>query len=126
MKQLNIKKTAQKAVVLAEIFEGKDKMDTDEIIKTYPNGIHINNIEFITMQGDKGEEQFWAYTFDENPNVFAFSGFVLAKIFNNLLEDCEGDYEELYESFKACGGLSVKLYSDRTKKGQPITKVDIL
>ena len=54
MKQFNIKKMAQKAVVLAEIFEGKDKIDTDTIIRNYPNGIHINNIEFITMNGDNG------------------------------------------------------------------------
>lgn len=126
MKQFNIKKMAQKAVVLAEIFEGKDKIDTDTIIRNHPNGIHINNIEFITMKGDNGEEQFWAYTFDENPNVFAFSGFVLAKIFNELLAVCDGDYEELYESFRANGGLSVRLSTSRTKKGQPITKVDIL
>lgn len=126
MRQLNIKKMAQKAVVLAEIFEGKEKIDTDTIIQNYPNGIHINNIEFITMMGEKGEEQFWAYTFDENPNVFAFSGYVLAKIFNDLLAACDGDYEELYESFRANGGLSVRLSASRTKKNQPITKIDIL
>lgn len=126
MKALNLRKTAQKAVVLAEIFEGKDKIDTADIIKNHPNGIHINNIEFITMTGENGDEQFWAYTFDENPNVFAFSGFVLAKIFNELLAQCEGDYEELYESFRAAGTLNVRLSVGKTKKGQPITKVDIL
>lgn len=126
MKQFNIKKMAQKAVVLAEIFEGKEKIDTDTIIRNYPHGIHINNIEFITMNGDNGEEQFWAYTFDENPGVFAFSGYFLAKIFNELLAFCDGDYEELYESFRANGGLSVRLSTSKTKKGQPITKVDIL
>lgn len=126
MKKFDMTKAAKKSVVLAEIFEGKDKIDTDDIIRKYPNGIHVNDIEFITMQGESGEEQFWAYTFDEEPDKFAFSGFVLAKIFNELLAICEGDYEELYESFRANGGLNIKLSSSKTKKGQPITKVDVL
>lgn len=122
MTNLNTKKIAQKATTLAQIFEGRDKIETEEIIKEYKD-IHIDNFEYVFMDDDK---QFWAYTFTENKGVFAYAGFVLAKIFNAMLEECNGDYEELYASYKNSAMLHVELKEGRTKAGNKVTTVTVL
>lgn len=130
---LNLKKLAQEATTLAEIMEGRDKLDTEDIIAKFPKGISIDEAEYVTIQktvgsGDDAKTQtdeFWAFHFVESPNTFSFGGFILAKIFNSLLTACEGDFTQLKYELSA-NPLKVRLHMGKTKSKQNIALVDIL
>lgn len=121
----NLKDIAKKATTLAEIMNGRDKIDTEEIIDTYEDGITIDNIELCLMVVDGEQVNVWIYTFEEDKKHFAFAGYVLAKIFNQIVEECDGDLEKAYAEVKK-QTLSVRLSTGKTKSKQPITLVEVL
>ena len=120
------KNLAKKAVTLAAIMEGRDKIDTEELIRDYPDGFGIDEIEYVTLQKGDAVDEFWAFHVADT-DYFAFAGLVLGKIFNRFLETFDGDYTALYEDFKTSGGIRVKLASSISKSTKrPVTTVEIL
>lgn len=126
---MDFKKIALDATTMSEIMNGRDKMDTEELIKKYPDGITIDFIDNVNMQQEDGEENVWIFVTEEQPNKFTFAGFVLAKIFNNILAEFEGDYAEMIETYNSAlkeDKLRVKLERAKTKSKREITKVTVL
>lgn len=126
---MDFKKIALDATTMSEIMNGRDKMDTEELIKKYPDGITIDFIDNVNMQQEDGEENVWIFVTEEQPNKFTFAGFVLAKIFNNILAEFEGDYAEMIETYNSAlkeDKLRVKLERAKTKTKREITKVTVL
>lgn len=126
---MDFKKIALDATTMSELMSGRDKMDTEELIKKYPNGITIDFIDNVNMQQEDGEENVWIFVTEEQPNKFTFAGFVLAKIFNNILAEFEGDYAEMIETYNSTlkeDKLRVKLERAKTKSKREITKVTVL
>lgn len=126
---MDFKKIALDATTMSEIMNGRDKMDTEELIKKYPEGITIDFIDNVNMQQEDGEENVWIFVTEEQPNKFTFAGFVLAKIFNNILAEFEGDYAEMIEKYNSAlkeDKLRVKLERAKTKSKREITKVTVL
>ena len=126
---MDFKKIALDATTLSEIMNGRDKMDTEELIKKYPEGVTIDFIGNVNMQQEDGEENVWIFVTEEQPNKFTFAGFVLAKIFNNTLAEFEGDYAEMIETYNSAlkeDKLRVKLERAKTKSKREITKVTVL
>lgn len=126
---MNFKKIALDATTMSEIMNGRDKMDTEELIKKYPEGVTIDFIDNVNMQQEDGEENVWIFVTEEQPNKFTFAGFVLAKIFNNILAEFEGDYAEMIETYNSAlkeDKLRVKLERAKTKSKREITKVTVL
>lgn len=123
---LDIKKIARKATVVAEIMENREKGDTEELIKR-KSSVTINDCEMCTLTNDEGEEEnVWAYTIKEEPEKFYFAGYVLKKIFENILAECEGDYEELYSAVIK-QGLTVKFGQKKTRDGKRVvTTVEVV
>ena len=123
---MDIRAIAVKATQLSELMEDREKIETEDIIKYYPDGITIIGADPITLTNEKGEESsFWVYIFGEDDNKFAFSGFVLNKIFDNVLEQCGGDLDEMNDELEK-GDLRVKLSTGKTKSKQQITNVKVL
>lgn len=123
---MDIRAIAVKATQLSELMEDREKIETEDIIKYYPDGITIIGADPITLTNEKGEESsFWVYIFAEDDNKFAFSGFVLNKIFDNVLEQCGDDLDEMNEELEK-GDLRVKLSTGKTKSKQQITNVKVL
>ena len=131
---MNIKAIAQSAVSFSDIMQDRDKISTPEIIQAYPDGIHIDEAEYVTMTkttvDENGKEveykdTFWAYHFIEEDSKFAFAGALLAKIFDKIMEACEGDVEKFNEELKA-QTLHVKLMHGRTQSKRPIFLVDVV
>ena len=122
---LNLKKVAQKSTVLAEIMENKTKGTTEELIaKNSP--VTINDCEVMEITNESGErERVWAFTIKEEPNKFYFAGTVMRKIFEDALTECEGDYTELYSAV-VDQNLTVRFKESKTKKGRPVTVVEVL
>lgn len=126
---MDFKKIALDATTMSELMNGRDKMDTEELIKKYPNGVTIDFIDNVNMQQEDGEENVWIFVTEEQPNKFTFAGFVLAKIFNNILDKFEGDYAEMIETYNSAlkeDKLRVKLERAKTKSKREITKVTVL
>ena len=126
---MDFKKIALDTTTMSELMSGRDKMDTEELIKKYPDGITIDFIDNVNMQQEDGEENVWIFVTEEQPNKFTFAGFVLAKIFNNILTEFEGDYAEMIETYNSAlkeDKLRVKLERAKTKSKREITKVTVL
>lgn len=126
---MDFKKIALDATTMSELMNGRDKMDTEELIKKYPDGVTIDFIDNVNMQQEDGEENVWIFVTEEQPNKFTFGGFVLAKIFNNILAECEGDYDAMIEEYNSSSKedkLRVKLERAKTKTKREITKVTVL
>lgn len=126
---MDFKKIALDATTMSELMNGRDKMDTEELIKNYPNGVTIDFIDNVNMQQEDGEENVWIFVTEEQPNKFTFAGFVLAKIFNNILDEFDGDYAEMIETYNSAlkeDKLRVKLERAKTKSKREITKVTVL
>lgn len=126
---MDFKKIALDATTMSELMSGRDKMDTEELIKKYPDGVTIDFIDNVNMQQEDGEENVWIFVTEEQPNKFTFAGFVLAKIFNNILAEFEGDYAEMIETYNSAlkeDKLRVKLERAKTKSKREITKVTVL
>lgn len=123
---INIKNIARKATLLSELMESRDKIETRDIIKYYPKGIHINDCEKVFFQKENDTEEFYVYTFDEDDKKFAFSGYILSKIFDGILEQCDGDFNMMRKELSR-QKLEVKLSEGRTKDTkQPITNVEVI
>lgn len=124
---IDIRKIAQQATVMSELMEGKEKIDMADIIKYHKDGITINAADKVQVSDDTKEGgigEFYVFTFEEEPKKFAFSGFILSKIFDEILKAVEGDFDE----FKTvlADGLKVKLKEGKTKGKQNITLVEVL
>ena len=127
---MDFKKIALAVTTMSELMNGRDKMDTEELIKKYPDGVTIDFIDNVNMSQEDGEaENVWIFVTEEQPDKFTFGGFVLAKIFNNILAEFEGDYAEMIETYNTAlkeGKLRVKLERAKTKSKREITKVTVL
>lgn len=126
---MDFKKIALDVTTMSELMSGRDKMDTEELIKKYPEGVTIDFIDNVNMQQEDGEENVWIFVTEEQPNKFTFAGFVLAKIFNNILAEFEGDYAEMIETYNSAlkeDKLRVKLERAKTKAKREITKVTVI
>lgn len=126
---MDFKKIALDATTMSELMNGRDKMDTEELIKKYPNGVTIDFIDNVNMQQEDGEENVWIFVTEEQPDKFTFAGFVLAKIFNNILAEFEDDYAKMIETYNSAlkeDKLRVKLERAKTKSKREITKVTVL
>lgn len=126
---MDFKKIAIDTTTMSEIMNGRDKMDTEELIKKYPEGVTIDFIDNVNMQQEDGEENVWIFVTEEQPNKFTFAGFVLAKIFNNILAEFEDNYAEMIETYNSAlkeDKLRVKLERAKTKAKREITKVTVL
>lgn len=126
---MDFKKIALDATTMSELMNGRDKMDTEELIKKYPEGVTIDFIDNVNMQQEDGEENVWIFVTEEQPDKFTFAGFVLAKIFNNILSEFEGNYDEMIETYNSAlkeDKLRVKLERAKTKTKREITKVTVL
>lgn len=127
---MDFKKIALNATTMSELMNGRDKMDTEELIKKYPDGVIIDFIDNVNMSQEDGDtENVWIFVTKEQPDKFTFGGFVLAKIFNNILAEFEGDYDTMIEEYNSSlkeDKLRVKLERAKTKSKREITKVTVL
>lgn len=127
---MDFKKIALDATTMSELMNGRNKMDTEELIKKYPDGVTIDFIDNVNMSQEDGEaENVWIFVTEEQPDKFTFGGFVLAKIFNNILAEFEGDYDAMIEEYNSSlkeDKLRVKLERAKTKTKREITKVTVL
>lgn len=124
---MNIKGIAKEAITFSELMNGREKIETEQIIKYYTNGITITAIDPVVVMEDGEEKEFYVFLMEEEPKKFAFSGYVLKKIFDRLLTEARGDLGALNAELKRTKDLKVKLSTSKTKDGKRmVTTVEIL
>lgn len=116
------KKLAQQATTLSPIMEGRTKIETEDIIKYYPDGITIVAFDFVTVE----DKTYPVCAFREDDRKFLNGGTVLMKILSAWVAAYDGDIEECSADLCNEGGVKVKFSAGKTKKGQNITLVEIL
>lgn len=122
----NFRDLARKATTLSELMENREKIQTSDVIKKFPNGITINAVDMIKTS----DATYPVFTFSEDSKVFYCGGIILTKIVNTWLEEYDGDLcplDSLNNDLAECGGVKVKLKESKTRDGKNnITEVEVI
>lgn len=119
----NFRDLARKATTLSEIMENRVKIQTDDVIKNFPDGITLNAVDVINTS----EASYPVFTFSEDSDRFYCGGIVLTKIVNTWLEEYNGDLGMLNHDLAESGGVKVKLKEAKTRDGKNnITQVEVI
>ena len=103
------------------ITSGREKLKTDELIATYPDGVHINGFDIVENNGD----QFPVFTFSEDENKWFAGGKALRSIADKWLEFFDGDIDAINAQLRR-KSVHVVLVKTQTKKGKNYTAVRII
>lgn len=119
----NFKQKAIESTILSDLMQGREKISTEEVIKKYPKGITVTDFDFVTIEN----KTFVVLTFEEDETKFLNGGFVLTKVFSEIVEDFEGEVEAAREEYSKYENKIVAVLSaGKTKDGKNnITKVQI-
>ena len=103
--------------------ENREKVNIEDIITDYPEGINVTGVSIITVDG----EDIAVFNFEEDPNSFFFGGKVLTDLAKDWLADIgEGDLKKMNEELEKDGGCVLKLSRKKNKKGQTYTAYEVI
>ena len=103
--------------------ENREKVNIEDIITDYPEGINVTGVGIITVDG----EDIWVFNFEEDPNSFFFGGKVLTDLAKVWLADIGGgDLKKMNEELEKDGGCVLKLSQKKNKKGQTYTAYEVI
>lgn len=115
---------AQQSTTLCALMEGRNKIDTADIMKTYPDGFTVTEVAFAPT-GDEVGREYPVVTIAEDDTVFYCGGQVLNNMFANLCEKLDG-LENVNAALATEGGLKMRLEKAKSKNKREFTKVIIL
>lgn len=100
---------------------GLEKVNIDDIIRAYPNGITITGVDRISYDGD----YFYSFIFAEDPSKCFSGGKALREIADNWFDACDDDADEVNAEL-AAEHVRLKMEKIRTKNNRSFTKVTVL
>lgn len=112
---INFKKIAKAATVISDIMETREKA------KKTDGEFHIEDFDIVTST--TGEPYAVCAI---NDGKFINGGFVLTKIFLDIVTEYDGKVDRAREDFREAGGLDVKLKREKTRNGHDIVSVEVL
>lgn len=119
----NFRDLARKATTLSELMENREKIQTAEVIKNFPDGITLNAVDIVKMS----DTSYPVFTFLEDSHRFYCGGVVLTKIVGTWVNEYDGDLGLLNHDLAESGGVKVKLKETKTRDGKNnITEVEVL
>ena len=103
--------------------EDREKVNIEDIITDYPEGIRITAVGIITVDN----EDIAVFNFEEDPKAFFFGGKVLTDLAKDWISDIgDGDQAKTNEELKKDGGCVLKLSRKKNKKGQTYTAYEVI
>ena len=103
--------------------EDREKVDIEDIIIDYPDGIRITAVGIITVDN----EDIAVFNFEEDPKAFFFGGKVLTDLAKDWISDIgNGDQAGTNAELKKDGGCVLKLFRKKNKKGQTYTAYEVI
>lgn len=121
---VDFKALAQRQTTLSEVMIDREKVKTDDLIETYPEGVTITAFDYVMSKKTKNE--YPVFNIAEDDKIFCNGGTVLDRIFTEYVKVCEGDVTRASNELKRQGGLKVKLSHGTTKDGQDLITVEVL
>ena len=117
-----IREIAQHATTLSHVTSGNEKISNEDIINKLGGNIAIDEIDRISARNMEGQvDDVYVYHI-HNTKYFAFAGFVLSKVFDEILDEYEGDYTTVNSELAAIP-LEIKMSSSVTRSGRKIATV---
>lgn len=121
----NFRAKAINATTLSNIFDGRSKISTSELIQNFPKGITIKDFDIVsytkTIKGQETNVRFPVFCFKEDDSICYSGGTVLMKMVDNWVADYSGDLEACRQDFIAEGGVKIRL-----EDGGDYTRVIVL
>lgn len=103
--------------------EEREKVNIEDIITDYPDGIRITAVGIITVDN----EDIAVFNFEEDPKAFFFGGKVLTDLAKDWISDIgKGDIQATNEEMTKDGGCVLKLSRKKNKKGQTYTAYEVI
>ncbi len=122
----DFRKIAKDELTLSPLMEGRTKLDSDELMKKYPDGVKVIGFDFVTIWDEKSQSEKAVPVFATNNNEFFFGGTVAAKVASAWGAAYDGDIEAANSDLEKSGGVTMKFSRGKTKKGNNLTAVEIL
>lgn len=117
---INLKEIAKKTTTLSFLMEGREKIETSELVKKYKDGISVNAVDLI----ETSDARYCTVTFAENDKLFYNGGLVMTKIVDAWLQ--HGSIEEINAEL-AKNPVKMRLTESKTKSGNKnVTIIDVL
>ena len=116
-----LKEIAGEVLSGSPVSAGRTKISTEELISRFPNGVHFTSVDLFAGQNGT----YAVFTLLEDDNVYYSSGTLLTQIIHNYLDRNGGDLDALNAEMKA-EPFGVRLFIGKNKKGQALTKVELI
>lgn len=117
---LDLRAIAQKTTTLSELMEGREPIKTPDLIKAYPDGIHINACDLV----ETSDARYCTVTFTEDDTHYYNGGLVLTKIVDAWVSAGDGIDNVNKELSKS--PVKMKFSEKKTKGNNNITIIDVL
>lgn len=119
---IDYKAKAKEATEGSKIFKGRTKMNTDDLIARFPDGVTVT--EFDVINGQKGS--YPVFAIKEDATICFNGGKIAMDIVNGWLDEAEGDIDAASDGLKEYGGVKMRLAKKKTKNGNTITAIEIV
>lgn len=116
---MNLREMAKKVTTLSELMSDREKIETSEVVKKYPEGVHVEAIDVV----ETSEARYSVAVFNECPERFYNGGLVLTKIADAWLS--EYTIEEVNAELKK-NPVKMRFSESKTKGNNNITVIDVL
>lgn len=116
---INFKASAQSALTLSDLMEGREQLKTEDI-----EGKELTVIKFdiVTIKG----KPYPVVIFKEHLDKYYNGGYVLYKICETWVNDYHGDIQQASDDLERAGGVRFRFKAGKTKDGQRnLTSIEV-
>ena len=129
----NFRETAQQATLLCKLMQGREKLDTEDVLN---QELTITAFDFAPKFDKDGNpmydesngeaDMFGVVTFSEMPDKYYCVGTVFTKVCKAWAAGFSGSAEAASSELAKSGGVKVRFELGKTKKGNNLVSVRIL
>ena len=118
----DFRKAAIDSTMLSTLQTDREKISTEELISSFPDGITVNAFDFATVQN----KTFAVVTFKEDDTKYYNGGTVLTKMCIAWAAGFAGDPETASTALAKAGGVKLKFAESKTKNGNNVTTIIVV
>lgn len=133
MSNFNFKQVAQESTALCKLMQGREKLETSDVIGKELTVIAFDFAPKFDQNGnpvaipETGEQDvFGVLVFAEMPEKYYSVGTVFTKVCKAWSAGFGGDTDEASAALAESGGVRVRFSNSKTKKGNNLTAVEII
>lgn len=117
---LNLRDAAKKVTTLSELMSNREKIETQDLVKLYPDGVHVVACDLV----ETSDARYAVVVFQEDGSKYYNGGLILTKIVDAWL--ALGDMEAINKQLEK-EPVKMKFSEGKTKSGgKSVTIIDIL